>query len=118
MTNSEPKIKLKIRRYDGHGRPYWKSVEISAARGMTVLDGLQHVKENFDSTLAWRSSCRMGICGSCGMMINGKPRLACQTQLLELKSPVVVRPLSNLPVIRDLVPELDVVFEKHRSVRP
>ena len=51
---------------------------------MTVLEGLRHVKEAHSPTLAWRSSCRMGVCGSCGMFINGRPRLACNTQISEL----------------------------------
>jgi succinate dehydrogenase / fumarate reductase iron-sulfur subunit len=85
---------------------------------MTVLDGLIYIKEHLDSTLAWRSSCRMGVCGSCGMFINGRPQLACQTQILELKAPVVVKPLPNFPVIRDLVPDLMSMFEKHRSAKP
>ena len=51
--------------------------------GMTVLDGLHYIKENLDPTLAWRYSCRMGVCGSCGMLINGQP-LACNTQILHI----------------------------------
>ena len=74
---------------------------------MTVLDGLWKVKELFAPTLAWRSSCRMGICGSCGMLINGRPRLACNTQIAELESDVVaVAPLPNFGIIKDLVPDL------------
>src|SRR5574341_627096 len=111
-------VKCKIFRYDGQGRPRWERFEIPATRGMTVLDGLAHIKEHDDSSLAWRSSCRMGICGSCGMLINGRPQLACQTQILEIKSPVILKPLPNFPVIRDLVPDLVDMFEKHCRVKP
>ncbi|MDZ7363301.1 MAG: succinate dehydrogenase/fumarate reductase iron-sulfur subunit [candidate division KSB1 bacterium] len=111
-------VKCKIFRYDGRGRPRWETFEIPVARGMTVLDGLAHLKEHKDSTLAWRSSCRMGICGSCGMLINGRPKLACQTQILEIKAPLVLEPLPNFSVIRDLVPDLIEMFEKHRRVKP
>jgi succinate dehydrogenase / fumarate reductase iron-sulfur subunit len=92
---------------------------VPVAEGMTVLDGLIHVKERLDGSLSWRASCRMGICGSCGMWINGRPRLACQTQVAELGTGVVqVRPLPNFPVIRDLVPDLGSMIEKHRGIRP
>lgn len=88
-------------------------------KGMTVLDGLLYIKEHLDNTLAFRSSCRMGICGSCGMLINSFPMLACHTPVEELKATTItVKSLPNFPVVRDLVPDLDSLFEKHRSVRP
>jgi succinate dehydrogenase / fumarate reductase iron-sulfur subunit len=118
MQNHNQNFKFKVFRYDGNGQPRWAFYEIPVSRGMTVLDGLLYTKENIDSSLSWRSSCRMGICGSCGMLINGRPQLACQTQLLELKGPIVVKPLPNFAVIRDLVPELADMFAKHRSVKP
>jgi succinate dehydrogenase / fumarate reductase iron-sulfur subunit len=118
MQNSNHQVKFEIFRYDGEGRPRTDSFEIPVTRGMTVLDGLGYLKEHDDSSLAWRSSCRMGVCGSCGMQINGRPQLACQTQILALKAPIIVKPLSNFPVIRDLVPDLAGIFEKHRSVKP
>ena len=84
---------------------------------MTVLDGLWKLKENGAPGLAWRASCRMGICGSCGMMINGRPRLACNTQVSELGSDIVqVAPLPNFPIVRDLVPELDSMFDSHAGL--
>jgi len=77
------------------------------------------VKELSAPSLAWRSSCRMGICGSCGMLINGRPRLACNTQIAELKSDVVaVGPLPNFDIIKDLVPDLRPMFEAHRELMP
>jgi succinate dehydrogenase / fumarate reductase iron-sulfur subunit len=85
---------------------------------MTVLDALFAVKERHDGSLAFRCSCRMGVCGSCGMMVNGKPRLACNTQLSELGSTVEVSALPNHDVIKDLVPDLATTFLKHASVRP
>ena len=62
--------------------PYTKTYKVPVREGMTVLDGLHYIKDNLDPTLAWRYSCRMGVCGSCGMLLNGRPGLACNTQIL------------------------------------
>ena len=118
IEDGSKRMVVKIFRYTGFEAPHWDAFEIPVSRGMTVLDGLQWIKEQLDSTLAWRSSCRMGICGSCGMWINGKPQLACQTQLSEIKSPVRIKPLPNFDIIRDLVSDLSVMFAKHRDVKP
>jgi len=114
-------VLFRLRRYEpGKDRePRWEEYRIDALPGMTVLDGLWKVKELFAPTLAWRSSCRMGICGSCGMLINGRPRLACNTQISELQSDVVaVGPLPNFDIIKDLVPDLHSMFEAHRELMP
>ena len=92
---------------------------IAYEAGMTVLDGLWKVKETIDPTLAWRASCRMGVCGSCGMLINGKAGLGCNTQISELGTSVVtVAPLANFPIIRDLVPDLRPLFDAHTALSP
>lgn len=114
-------VKFKVLRFDPSTTPSPRvdSFEVPVKKGTTILDGLQYIKENLDSTLAWRFSCRMGVCGSCGMFINGFPRLACNTQVLELESDVIdLKPLPNFDTIKDLVPDLSVMFEKHRSVKP
>jgi len=99
--------------------PYVKAYLVPVCKGMTVLDGLHYIKDNLDSTLAWRYSCRMGICGSCGMLLNGRPGLACNTQILEIADrDVTVGPLPNFEIIRDLVPDLWTMFDKHRSLKP
>ncbi|MBN1880225.1 succinate dehydrogenase iron-sulfur subunit [bacterium] len=87
--------------------------------GMTVLEGLHQIKARHDATLAWRYSCRMGVCGSCGMLINGRATLACNTQILDV-SPIAIAiaPLPNFPIIKDLVPDLDSMFQKHREIKP
>ena len=86
---------------------------------MTVLDGFLYIKENIDSSLAFRTSCRMGICGLCAMMINDYPHLACHTLVEEFHADTVkVKPLPNNPIIRDLIPDLRSMFEKHKSVKP
>jgi succinate dehydrogenase / fumarate reductase iron-sulfur subunit len=86
---------------------------------MTVLGALLYAKEQLDHSIAIRFSCRMASCGSCGMKINGLPKLACYTQIKELsKGPITVEPLSHYPIVRDLVTSLQAFFDKHRSVRP
>ena len=72
-----------------------------------VLDGLNYIKDQLDGTLSYRWSCRMGICGSCGMTVNGEPKLTCATFLTDYApGPVRVEPLRNFPVVRDLVVEI------------
>lgn len=99
--------------------PRWQSYTIPLTPGLTVLDGLWAIKQTLDPTLAWRSSCRMGVCGSCGMLINGRARLACNTQVTELEtSRVAVAPLPNFDIVRDLVPDLRPMFDSHAALLP
>ncbi len=99
--------------------PCMKTYPVSVREGMTVLDGLHFIKNNLDSTLAWRYSCRMGVCGSCGMLLNGRPSLACNTQILHIAdADLAVGPLPNFEVIRDLVPDFSPMFNKHASIKP
>ena len=104
---------------DKDDKPYMQKYSVPVVKGMTVLDGLNWIKEHEDPTLSWRSSCRMGICGSCGMFINGLPRLGCNNQIVHLHSnTITVKPLPNYEIVRDLVPDLENLFGKHRSVKP
>ncbi len=101
------------------GSPHLNQYSVPVTKGMTVLDGLHWIKEHEDRTLSWRSSCRMGVCGSCGMFINGLPRLACNNQIVHLHSDrITIKPLPNYDIIRDLVPDLESLFDKHRSMKP
>ncbi|MBE3580587.1 MAG: succinate dehydrogenase iron-sulfur subunit [Thermoanaerobacteraceae bacterium] len=112
---------FKIQRYDPEkdGRPYFQTYEVPVEQGMSILDCLFYIKERLDATLSFRASCRMGICGSCAMYINGLPRLACETQVTSLATDTIeVRPLPNYEVIKDLVVDLAPLFEKHQRVRP
>jgi len=103
----------------GDRSPHIERYSVPVTKGMTVLDGLLWIKEHKDPTLSWRSSCRMGVCGSCGMFINGLPRLACNNQIVHLHSDrISIKPLPNFDIIRDLVPDLETLFQKHRAVKP
>ena len=85
----------------------------------TVLDAILEVKKHLDHSIAVRYSCRQASCGSCGMMINGKPKLACFTKITELNSNVVtVKPMNNFPIIRDLVVGFDKMFANHKKIQP
>lgn len=88
-------------------------------RWTTVLDAILDVKKHLDHTVAVRYSCRQATCGSCGMKINGRPRLACFTKISELDSDVVtVEPMSNYPIVRDLVVDFKNLFENHKKMMP
>lgn len=115
-----PELTVRVVRYDPDrdAGPRIQEWQVEASPGMTVLDALFAIKERQDGSLAFRCSCRMGVCGSCGMLINGRPRLACDTQTGEIGPVVEVAALPNHSVIKDLVPDLDRTFEKHRTVHP
>jgi succinate dehydrogenase / fumarate reductase iron-sulfur subunit len=114
-------VTFKVYRYDpakGGGVRY-STYQVPIFRGTTVLDALMHIKEKVDPSLSIRYSCRMAVCGSCGMVVNGKEVLACKTQVEKLgKETIVVRPMNNMPVTRDLVTDFAAFFEKHRAVIP
>ena len=114
-------VVFRIRRFDPtqDADPHWEEYRLPYTDGMTVLDGLKVIKETQAPSLSWRSSCRMGVCGSCGMFINGQARLACNTQITELGTPLVtVAPLPNFNTIRDLVPDLVPMFDAHVALQP
>jgi succinate dehydrogenase / fumarate reductase iron-sulfur subunit len=114
-------VVYRIRRFDPEKdrAPHWEDYRIEYTPGMTVLEGLWKIKETQSPTLSWRVSCRMGVCGSCGMLINGSPRLACNTQVAELgTSTVAVAPLPNFDIVRDLVPDLTSMFDSHVALQP
>ncbi len=121
MSERIQTVIFKIRRYDpeGGGTARFDEFTVPVAPGMTVLEGLTRIKEDFDSTLTFRASCRMGICGSCAMLVNNYPRLACHTQIEELKSAhLTIKPLPNLPLIKDLVCDFAPLFARHKAVLP
>jgi len=119
-SETEKIVEFKIHRYDPEAdRHYVSTFKVPVKKGMTLLDALLYIKDNFDETLAFRYSCRMGQCGSCGIMVNGKPMLACYTQVLHLNADtLVIEPLPNMPIIKDLVVDIEPFFEKFKLIRP
>ena len=98
--------------------PVWVSYEVPCPEDFVVLDALNYIKDEIDPTLSYRWSCRMGVCGSCGMMVNGTPMLTCNAFVRDYSDPIRVGPLANFPIIRDLVVELDGFLDKLTSVKP
>ncbi len=93
---------------------------IKVGRFTNVLDALLKIKHEKDPTIAVRYSCRMGICGSCGVVVNGKPVLACETNVNEIAENNVVKiePMKGYPILKDFVTDFDNFFEKHKSIEP
>lgn len=98
--------------------PKTQSYEVPCRPDWKVLDALNFIKDEIDPTLSHRWSCRMAVCGSCGMNVNGEPKLTCKASLSEYGDTVEVAPLANFPVIRDLVIEMDGFMEKFKKVKP
>ena len=120
MPNSR-RIEIQVLRYrpEQEDAPIWQSYFVPFTDDMSVLQGLQYIKDDVDGTLSFRWSCRMAICGSCGMMVNGKPALACQTFLRDmLPGPVRVEPLAHFPIERDLVVNAEGFIRKLESIKP
>jgi succinate dehydrogenase / fumarate reductase iron-sulfur subunit len=86
--------------------------------GSMVLDALIKIKAEFDSSLAFRRSCREGVCGSCAMNIDGRNTLACLKPITEIKGDVMVYPLPHMPVVKDLVPDLTNAYAQYASIKP
>ena len=92
--------------------PKTQSYEVPVQPDWKVLDALNFIKDHIDSTLSHRWSCRMAVCGSCGMTVNGEPKLTCKDPLSNYGDRVEIGPLANFPIIRDLVVELEGFMEK------
>jgi succinate dehydrogenase / fumarate reductase iron-sulfur subunit len=113
-------VKLRILRYDPQrdDKPHWEAYLVEAGPMDRVLDLLHTVKWETDGTLTFRRSCAHGVCGSDAMLINGRNRLACKIRVDQLGSKISVAPLPGLPVVKDLVVDMEDFFSKYRSVKP
>ena len=114
-------VKLVIQRFNPMVdiEPRLVQYVVPKREGMTVLDALLYARDYVDHSIALRFSCRQASCGSCGMKINGRPRLACYTQVDELAGgEVVAQPMDNFAIVKDLVVDLESFFTKHRELMP
>ncbi len=122
---------LKVRRFQPESSegPYWEEFKVELDPSLSVLDGLLQAKDRDDGSLSVRCSCRAAICGSCGMKINGSSGLGCKTQIGEAHAaanrrnggvnPIVVEPMGNMPVIKDLITDMESThWAKIRRVTP
>lgn len=101
-------------------KPYMQdfTIDVGANSKEMLLDALIEIKEKQDAALTFRRSCKEGVCGSDAININGKNGLACITPLSSLKDKVVIRPLPGLPVVRDLVVDMDLFFKQYERIKP
>jgi fumarate reductase iron-sulfur subunit len=117
---SEQKKTIVVTRFDPDRdeAPRQERYEIPVEGDWKVLDALNYIKDEVDPTLSHRWSCRMAVCGSCGMNVNGAPKLTCKDALSDYGDVVEVTPLANFPVIRDLVVEIEAFMDKLQKVKP
>ncbi|MDA2937905.1 succinate dehydrogenase/fumarate reductase iron-sulfur subunit [Acidobacteria bacterium AH-259-A15] len=114
-------VQLEIFRYrpDRESEPTFQTYEVPFREDWVVLDAINYIKEQIDGTLSYRWSCRMGVCGSCGMMVNGIPKLTCAVFLRDYhEGKIRVEPLSGFPVERDLVSVVDDFMNKLKEMKP
>ncbi len=113
---------IEVLRYrpEEDNEPWIQRYQVPFTHEMSVLEALTYIKDNLDSTLSYRWSCRMAICGSCGMMVNGKPKLGCKTFLRDYVSSGKIRlePLANFPIERDLVVDMSDFMQKLEKIKP
>ena len=120
-AESMPNITLEVLRYlpEGDAEPVFQQYEVPLREDWVVLDALNHIKDHIDGTLSYRWSCRMGVCGSCGMMINGTPVLTCAAFLTSfVPGPIRIEPMAHFPVVRDLVVEVTDFVDKLQEAKP
>jgi len=136
-------MKLKVHRYNNSSKKsYYDTYEFEPTSGMTILTALFHIQDRFDDSLSFRYSCRGAVCGSCAMLINKVPRLACRTQVSALfggtnffklkpypaieketvpwnrAEEIIIEPLPHLPVEKDLVVNMEKFFKYYRTIEP
>lgn len=113
-------IDLHVLRYNPEtdSEPRWQQYTVPYNEEWVVLDALNYVKEHQDPTLSYRWSCHMAVCGSCGMMVNGEPKLSCKSFLRDLPQTIRVEPLAHFPIERDLVTVVEDFMGKLSRVKP
>jgi len=114
-------FKFRILRFDPEQDegPYFRTYALEVRRGMNVLEALFQIQDEQDGSLSFRYSCRGAVCGSCGVLINGKLDLACRTQLFRLGTrEVVLEPLPNMEILRDLVVDMDPFWRAYEAMEP
>ena len=116
MSNTKEKLDISIWRGDASGGEYVR-YEVPREESQTILDIVYYVQRHLDPKLSYRYACRVGMCGSCAMMVNGKPRWTCRTHVQKVLdgNKITIEPLRNLPVIKDLACDMTEFFDKWRK---
>lgn len=110
---------IEVHLWRGRETGDYERFEVPAQANQTILDVVTYVQRNLDPTLAYRFACRVGVCGSCAMTVNGRPRWTCRTHVSKVleDGKVEIGPLANLPVIKDLAADMRVFFEKWQAAQ-
>ncbi len=115
-------VHIKVFRYDpeveAKQEPRFDDFHVPFEKGMTVLDAVIYARDEYDSSLTFRHSCRQAVCGSDAFFVNGKQRLGCKTQISDLEQPVRVEPLPHQEVVKDLVVDMDHFYDQMHAVEP
>jgi len=114
-------ITVSISRYrpEQESEPTWEDYDVPLRDDWAILDALNYIKDAVDGSLSYRWSCRMGVCGSCGMMVNGEATLTCAAFLSKYApGPIRIEPLRYFPVVRDLVVDITSFMTKLKKVKP
>ncbi|GGA85788.1 succinate dehydrogenase iron-sulfur subunit [Neiella marina] len=119
MSSAMMRVSVQRYRPEQDDAPFMQEFEVPYADDMSIIDALHYIKDNLDGTLSYRWSCRMAICGSCGYMVNGVPKLGCKTFLRDyLNTGITVESLANFPIERDLVADIGDFVEKLEEIKP
>ena len=113
-------LEIRILRYNKEwsSKSHWDVFEVEAEPDDRILDVLQEIRSHHDGSLAYRKSCAHGVCGSDAMIINGKNQLACQVLVKEVSSPIKIEPIRGLPVLKDLIVDMDDFFDSYKKILP
>ena len=122
LSAADETVQIKVFRYDpeveGKRDPRFDTFEVPFRKGMTILDALIYARDHFDSSLTFRHSCRQAICGSDALFVNGRQRLGCKTQMVDLEWPVRIEPLPHAEVVKDLVVDMEHFYDQMEAVEP
>jgi succinate dehydrogenase/fumarate reductase iron-sulfur protein len=121
LPEGEGTVRVRVLRSaaTAEGKAEYQEYRVATFPRMSVLDALFTIQREQDRTLSFRCSCRLGMCGTCAMIVDGREGLACQTLVERLNSSTItLRPLNYLPVVKDLVVNMDPFFDRYRSVKP
>ncbi|NQZ13155.1 MAG: fumarate reductase iron-sulfur subunit, partial [Algicola sp.] len=119
MTQQSINIDILRYRPEMDDKPFTQTFELPYRADMSILEALQYIKDHLDATISFRWSCRMAICGSCGLMVDGVPKLGCKAFLRDyFPNKISLEPLANFPIERDLVVVMDDFIKKLEEIKP